>query len=340
MMTIKVSDTPPFDEKFSRYDEANAAGLAVMVIQDGETVFQKGYGLRNIERQEQVDCHTNFRMGSITKHFTAMCIAILEERGEISDDDAIKMYFTDLPDYTHDIKVRHLVHHLSGLPNYEGEINSTDTSKPYRSNEDVYNFYKTQNKLKFQPGDEHNYSNGGYNLLASLVEKATHQSFPDFVKENIFKPANMQNSAVVQFPLNIKNRATSYSAWPFFEDIDFNTGNFIYGAGGVYSSLTDMAAWVHALDNNMIISPSMTQKIFSPTKDNHGKEVRYGYGWVLLDWHSHKMVMHNGAWLGFNTILANFPDKNIWIAAFSNSKAISSESAFIDMAKYYLDIDV
>ena len=334
------TDILPFDKRFTAYDQAGYAGLAVMVIKDGETLFQKGYGLRNIKTKEKIDCNTNFRMASVSKQFTAMCIAILEEQGKVSSNDYIDRYFADLPEYMKEIKVCHLIHHLSGLPDYGSELWSSDKSKPLLSNHDVYEFYKKQKKLVFNAGDKHQYSNGGYSLLALLIESAAGEPFSEFIERSIFNPANMKSTAIIKYPSNIKNRATSYSEWPFFEDIDFNTGNALYGEDGVYSSLTDIESWIFAIENNILINTSMTEKIFSPTQNNNGEQVDYGYGWFFEDFYKHKMILHTGGWVGFNTVVANIPNENIWFAAFSNSRAISSWEAMEEMAKYYLDIEI
>ena len=339
-VTHSKLDNPPFNERFTKYDQAGSAGLAVMVIKDGKTVFQKGYGLRDLETKEKIDCDTNFRLASVSKQFTAMCVAILEEQGKISGNDFMSQYFSDLPEYMKEIKVNHLVHHLSGLPEYGDELWSCDKSKPLVSNLDVYEFYRKKRKLDFKPGEKYEYSNGGYSLLALLIENVTNQPFPEYINEAIFNPANMKNTAIIKYPSTIKNRAISYSAWPFFEDIDFNTGNAIYGEDGIYSSLTDIESWIYALENNILISTSMTDKVFSAAKNNGGDLVNYGYGWGIEELNKHKMVVHTGEWAGFNTIVAHIPDKRIWFVAFSNSRAIDSWSAMEEMAKYYLDIEI
>ncbi len=338
-MTHKQSEPLPFDKRFSQYDDAESAGMAVMVIKQGEAVFKKGYGLSNLETKEKIDAETNFRMASISKQFTAMGVAILEEQGKLSRDDLIGQYFTDLPDYMSEIKVWHLVHHLSGVPEYEDVLCSANRNQPLISNDDVYAFYKKQHKLDFKPGNKHEYSNGGYNLLALLIEKVMNQPFSLFMQEAIFRPAGMKNTAIITYPSTIKNQAVSYSEWPFFEDIDFNTGNALYGEDGVYCSLNDIQAWIHAIENNTLISPSMTSKVFSAVQNNHGDQVDYGYGWFFEDFYNHKMVAHTGGWVGFNTVIANMPEQKIWFVAFSNSRAIDSWGAMEQMAKYYLDID-
>lgn len=335
-MTFNNPDNLPFDEKFTRYDETDCPGLAVMVIQDGVTKFKKGYGNSNLATKDKIDCDTNFRMASVSKQFTAMAVAILEEQGKIARNDYISKYLSDVPKYMRKIEVWHLVHHLSGLPDYADTLWSSDKSKPLVSNHDVYDYYKNQNKLDFAAGEKHEYSNGGYSLLALVIENAAGQLLKDFSRENIFIPAGMKNTSIIEYPSNIRNQAISYSEWPFFEDIDFNTGNALQGEDGVYTSLNDMESWLNAIDNNRLVSASTTKRIFSPVHTTNGEQVKYGYGWGWGKYYSMDMIVHGGSWVGFNTVVAKSPEKNTWLVGFSNTDAISSNSAIIAMADHYL----
>lgn len=338
-MTLSNPEVFPFDKRFARYNESHCPGLAVMVMQDGEVKFKKGYGLSNLETGEKIDVDTNFRMASVSKQFTAMAVAILEEREKIARNDYISKYLPDVPQYMQKIELWHLVHHLSGLPDYSEALWSSDKSKPLVSNHDVYDYYKKQEKLDFNAGEKHDYSNGGYSLLALVIENAAGQSFPEFCAENIFIPAGMKNTAVIEYPSSIKNQAISYSEWPFFEDIDFNTGNALHGEDGVYTSLDDMESWLNAIDNNSLVSAQTTEKIFSPVKTINGEPVKYGYGWGWGKYRSMDMIVHGGSWVGFNTVVAKSPERNTWLVGFSNTEAINSNSAIVAMADHFFGKD-
>ena len=338
-MTAEESTNLPFDKRFSRYDDEHCPGLAVLVVQDGVTKFKKGYGLANLETKEKIDGNTNFRMASVSKQFTGMAVAILEEQGRISREDCISQYLLGLPEYMNEIKVKHLIHHMSGLPNYEDALWSSNQDKPLVSNHDVLDFYRKQSKGKFEVGERYEYSNGGYSLLALVVESASGRPFQVFSSMQIFAPAGMKNTAIIENPSNIRNQAVSYGEWPFFDDIDYNTGNVLQGEDGVYTSLTDIEAWIHAIENNKIISSVAMERIFAKTQTNDGEEVKYGYGWGFGNIGSMEVRVHSGSWAGFNAIIANVHERKMWFVAFSNTEAISSEDASIEMAKYYLDID-
>gem|GEM_PF-1609631 len=166
------------------------------------------------------------------------------------------------------------------------------------------------------------------------------EPFPTFIENNIFKPTGMKSTIVFKDLSTIKNAATSYSAWPFFENTDFNTGNTIYGEGAIHSSLNDMQAWIHALENDTLISPKMRNKVFSKTKTNDGSEVEYGYGWGIEEVFKHEMILHDGGWNGFTSVIANVPDSGFWFVVLANSEAVSAWGAFEELLKHYLDVEI
>ncbi len=329
----------PFETRFSSYNSAGKAGLAALVIKNGETVFKDGYGLANLTTQEHIDIETNFRLASVSKQFTAMCIALLEKEGKITDNDLIKKYFEDLPEYMDQIRIKHLIHHTSGLPEYYGNLCSTNKNLPLVSNADVYNFYKSKKSLDFNAGSKFEYSNGGYNLLATLIEKVTGQTFTDFITANIFTPLEMENTRVFSSSTTIPNCAVSYSNWPFFDEIDFNTGNTLIGEDGIYCSINDTEKWIGALEKNTLLDQKMTRKVFSPGVTNDGDKINYGYGWSLETCCNYKLTVHTGLWCGFNTVIAHFPEENIWIVVYSNTLAASAWHSMEEIAKYFLHLE-
>lgn len=326
----------PFETRFAKYNSAGSVGLAAMVIKNGETIFKEGYGFGNIETKEPIDANTNFRLASVSKQFTAMCIAILEENGELSANEPIKKYFEDLPNFMDEIKIHHLLHHTSGLPDYN-ELCSTNKELPLLKNADIYNFYKSKKNLNFKPGNQFEYCNGGYNLLATLVEKVTKETFSEFITKNIFTPLGMLNTRVVSYPIKIPRFSVSYSGWPFFDDIDFNTGNALIGEDGIYCSLNDTEKWIRAIEYNTLVDKEMMRKVFTSGLTNAGDKVNYGYGWCFDSFYKNEIVFHTGLWCGFNTAIVNFPEENIWIVSYSNSLAISAGYSMEEIARYFLN---
>ncbi len=328
-----------FDQRFELYNNGKTPGLAAMAIHKGEVLFKKGYGLRNLETEEKIGPDTNFRMASVSKQFTGMAIAMLEEQGKIDCNDPLVNYFPDFPQYGHPITIRHLIHHLSGLPDYFMELCSTDKSAKRPKNQDIFDFLKQKEKLDFAAGSRFGYSNTGYNLLGSLIEKVSGSSYPEFIESQLFQPTQMHHSIVIRDPEpDIKNRAFGYSDWPFFDLNDYNSGNFLYGEDGVYTSLNDVVNWIHAIEHHVLVSPTMQQKIFLGSTTDQGDPVGYGYGWFLQELFGYQLISHSGHWVGFNNVIAYFPEAQLWIVTFSNTPGSSSWSAMETMAKACLQI--
>ncbi|HTF94866.1 MAG TPA: serine hydrolase domain-containing protein [Cellvibrio sp.] len=331
-------DTFLFDRKFEQYNLHNKVGLAALVIQNDITLFRKGYGLRNLETGEAVTAETNFRLASVSKQFTAMCIAILEEQGKLSITDSITKYFTGYPPCLTPVTIAHLLYHTSGLPECYDDLCSTNQARPLAFNTDVYHFYKNIKHLDFAAGHRFEYSNGGYNLLATIIEKASGKTFTTFLTEQIFTPLGMLNSRTYNPPFEIPYQAISYSGWPFFENMDFDTGNTLLGEGGIYSSINDMEKWISALENHSLVSSTMMEKIFTPGTDNSGEMVNYGYGWEFNTYEHYKHIYHTGGWVGFNSVIAHFPEKQLWVVCLANSPAIDTWNAMEDIVSELLDI--
>lgn len=321
------------DNYLKKYDKSETPGIAVMAIKEGEVIYKKGFGKRDLKTLESINSESNFRLASVSKQFTAMSVAILEDRKIISSDDFINNYIDELPEFTKDIKIKHLINHTSGIPDYM-ELCSDDPEAKVISNQDIIDLMSRKQSLLFPVGDKHEYSNTGYVLLASLVERASGISFPEFVKENIFVPLKMNNSCVVSYPLpEISSRVCSYGSWPHFSDIDYNAGNFLYGDGGIYSSLDDLEKWINCLSSNKLISDETFKRIFKTNSLNDGTEVLYSYGWFHTQNNNGvKKLYHSGGWVGFRNYIAHVPEKKLWFVILSNSSAVdlSSEVQFIN----------
>ncbi len=329
-------ETYSFDRKFEQYNLYNKAGLAALVVHKGASIFKKGYGLRNLETQEPVTPDTNFRLASVSKQFTAMGIAILEEQGKLAATDSITKYFTDFPPCMEPVTIAHLLYHTSGLPECYDDLCTEDEHKPLVFNTDVYNYYRNIQQLDFKPGHRFEYSNGGYNLLASIIEKVTGKPFNEFLSDTIFKPLGMHNSRTYNPPFEIPHQAISYSRWPFFENMDYASGNTLLGEGGIYSSLNDLEKWIHALENHSLVSLTMMGKIFTSGATTTGEIIDYGYGWEFDTYDEHKLTYHTGGWVGFNCVIAHFPEKQLWIVCLANSPAINTWPSMEEIAKEFL----
>ena len=223
-------------------------GAALLITENGNIIYSKGYGLANLQESIPITSATNFRLASLTKQFTAMCIMILNSRGQLDYELTLTNIFPDFPDYGNNITIRHLLHHTSGLIDYFTLI--PDTVSQQLRDQDVLNLMMAQTTTSFPPGTEYRYSNSGYALLAMIVKNVSGKEFAEFLEDEIFFPLGMSNSiAFVDGISTVENRAYGYSQIDseFIRD-DQSITSAVLGDGGIYSSLDDMFKWDQILN--------------------------------------------------------------------------------------------
>lgn len=292
-------------------------GIALYVESNGQLIYRKGFGLLDTESNLYINAKTNFRLASVSKQFTAMCILLLEKDEKLSLDDPISKFFPDLPKQIGSkILLRQLITHTSGIIDYE-EI--MDTSKQTQLlDKDVLDLLKTQQTTYFEPGSNFRYSNSAYALLALVIERISGISFPKFMKERIFSPLGMKNSMVYEKGVRIPNRSIGYARDKdnkLYRN-DQSSTSAVKGDGGVYCSLNDYKKWTHALWKNTLIDmPSAISRIKIPIKEVSSSY--YGPGWFYFD-KGYQAWFHSGSTSGFSTFSINIPKKRTSIVYFSN----------------------
>ncbi|MFK2820674.1 serine hydrolase domain-containing protein [Flavobacteriaceae sp. LMIT009] len=301
-------------------DDMKAENIAtgnILVYKKGEVIFKSADGLRSINPIDSLDINDQFRLASVSKQFTGMAIMKLKEAGKIEYDQKVNTILTDFP--YDNITVRQLLHHVSGLADYMGIIEAnwtpTDSTKiDILGNDEILNvFYSVKPELNFQPGERWEYSNTGYIVLASIVEKISGKHFRDFIKEQITDPLGMSNTEVYKYQIevdpNMPDRVFGYSLALNQKDLvlnDYNILNDARGDGGVYSTLEDLYKWNMALANYTIIPKDYLDEAWTSGKLNNGEKTNYGFGWGLEDDESKpQSVSHSGGWVGFGTFLYN-----------------------------------
>jgi CubicO group peptidase (beta-lactamase class C family) len=292
-------------------------GIALYVETNGNTVYSNGFGLADLAGNKTISSKTNFRLASVSKQFTAMCIVLLEKEQKLSFDDPISKFFPELPvEISRKVLLRHLITHTSGILDYEEIMDNT--SKAQLLDIDVLNILKTEQKTYFNPGSQFRYSNSAYALLALIVERVSGLSFPEFMKERIFKPLKMKNSLVYESDIKIPHRSMGFALdkdnkiYPN----DQSSTSAIKGDGGVYCSLEDYKKWTHGIWNNTLVDmPSVLSQLNISIKEVTGSY--YGPGWFYFD-KGHPALFHSGSTCGFSTYSINIPEEKISIVYFSN----------------------
>jgi CubicO group peptidase (beta-lactamase class C family) len=306
------------DGLFQDFSQPGAPGASVMIIQDGNVPFAKGYGLANLEEKTPCAIWSNFRLASVTKQFTAMCVLILVERKQLSLGEPLTGFFPGFPAYGRKITVRHLLNHTSGLLDYEDLI-PKGTEIPVLDR-DVLRLMLRQDKTYFPPGSKYRYSNTAYALLALIVEVRSGNTFARFLHENIFRPLKMEHTLAYEQGLSVvPNRAYGYSADSGgFKRTDQSLTSSVLGDGGIYSSVEDLYQWDQALYTDKLISHKLLKVAFKPGPATEHPDTGYGFGWFIGNYRGLREIWHSGTTIGFTTRIARFPDKHFTVIILTN----------------------
>ena len=304
------------DSILQEFNSSDSPGAAIMVIKDGKSVFQKGYGLATTTTK--IDEYTNFRLASVSKQFTAMCVMILKERGRLSYENTLKDIFPDFPEYGKDITIKNLLNHTSGLIDYENLMPDTQTVQVH--DKDVLDMMMSIDSTYFSAGEKYKYSNSGYALLAMIVEKVSGKRYADFLKENIFNPLNMKESVAYEKGISeIKNRALGYIyREDKFIERDQSSTSAVLGDGGIYCSLEDYKKWDEALYINKIVSQETLKEAFTQTLLNDKSVINYGFGWETSFIDGINILEHNGSTCGFTNHVIRIPEKRLTVLILTN----------------------
>ncbi len=310
------NNTITCDDMIKEFKTLGIATGNLLVYKNGQIVHQSANGLRSIDPVDSLDLRSQFRLASVSKQFTGMSIMKLKEFGKLDYDQKVNSILSDFP--YDNITVRHLLNHVSGLEDYERMMHEHWQSQDTTGTETIGNnkimelFYQRNPKQRFAPGENYEYSNTGYLVLASIVEKISGQHFREFLKENIFDPVGMKNTVLYSYQIapdpNMPNRVFGYNTALNQVDLvpdDYHLVNDVRGDGGIYSTLEDLFKWNLALANHTIIAKKYLDAAFTSGVLNNGEKTGYGFGWQLSEDPGKEEVFHSGGWVGFRTFLLN-----------------------------------
>ncbi|NPD44668.1 MULTISPECIES: serine hydrolase [unclassified Lentimicrobium] len=323
---------------FEEFNSIDSPGVVAVLVQNGEIKHLNGYGNANLEYEIPITSKTIFHIGSVSKQFTAFAILLLENQGKLSLDDFIGKYLNDLPKFKNKIKIRHLLHHTSGLRELEKlQQIAGITSADQIESSFLYKLIKNQNDLNFEPGEELEYTNTNYFLLAKIVEYISGEKFRDWTKENIFLPLGMNNSQFYDDCSEIvKNRAYAYGDW----DGELYKGILSYSYVGPTSVLTtgeDMCKWLINFSEIQLGNEAIIKKMLSATDTlNSGEHVDYGYGFGISNYKGLNIALHSGHDANYRAGVIYFPEHKTGIALLGNYYSISPYKYGFDMADIVL----
>lgn len=305
----------------------------VLVAENGEVVFTASSGLNSI-KGDSLNLNSQFRLASVSKQFTAMAIMTLKEAGKLDYDDPIKKH---IPEWPYDATLRHLLHHTSGMPDYttlfeehwKPELESDDPARSIEGNEHMVSmFVEHQPEVHFEPGEQYEYSNTAYVLLATIVERISGMPFEDYMREVIFLPSGMNNTYVYSPLRDDPMQKRVYGIQKSLDgnesiENDYNFLNPVAGDGGIYSTLDDLFSWNKTLYSDKIVSQISLEEAYTPAILNNGDTSMYGFGWGIRESEERgKRVSHSGGWVGFRTWIGRELDQKDCIIILTNNSSI------------------
>ena len=313
-------------EKVVKAYVAPAPGCAAAVSLNGETVFEKAFGLADLEHNVPNTPQTIFESGSVAKQFTAAALVLLQQDGKLSIDDPVRKYIPELPDYGSPLTIRHLLNHTAGLRDWGTVMSLTGVGRGDRVvNQDLaFDVITHQRALDFTPGAEYSYSNSGYNLAAIIVERVSKQKFSAFLEERLFKPLGMKNSSLRDdYQRIVPGRAQAYSrqgTGPWRLNMPFMN---VYGNGGMLTTVGDWMKWNAMLDSRSLGAP-LVDALQTQGMLNDGRKIAYALGLTVDTYKGLKDVSHGGATAGYQTFLARYPDNKVSVGVMCNGTSPSA----------------
>lgn len=350
------------DAIFAGVTSREEPGFAVLVTKNGEIIFERGYGVRDLRRKAPIDTQTNFRLASVTKQFTAMAIMLLIHDGRLRYDETLTEIFPEFPSYGKSITIRNLLNHTSGLPDYEDLMDAEEKTKGQNiwspehqiRDAEVLRLLENASQGKFAPGTKWEYSNSGYVLLGLVVSKVSGQPFADFLRARIFSPLKMNHTLVfVKGENEVANRAYGHSRKNgVFVETDQSSTSATQGDGGIYSNLEDLSRWDDALRNHTLLSEKEFQAALTPAnlppgaetrlaedapKSMRGRAVSYGFGWFLDPQGPHPLMWHYGDSMGFKTAIQRYTRDNLTIIILCNRTDLDPSFLALKTSQLFLN---
>ncbi len=298
--------------------KASEPGASVVVVKDGKVIFRKGYGMANLELGVPVEPDMIFRLGSVTKQFTAVAILILAEQGKLSLDDEITKFLPDYPAKTQRVTVEQLLTHTSGIQSYTSLPEWLLIWRKDTELNDLIGLFKDK-PSDFAPGERWSYNNSGYVLLGAIIEKVSGQSYQDFVEKNIFQRLGMAHSFYDNTARVIPRRVTGYSKGKDgYINAPYLSMTQPHAAGALVSSVDDLALWDAALYTDKLVKQETLKRAWTPAKLTNGKPTHYGFGWAINSYEGHTVIEHGGGINGFSTYALRMPEDRVFVAVLTN----------------------
>jgi CubicO group peptidase (beta-lactamase class C family) len=327
------------DQIFAAYDKPGSPGCALGVIQDGNFIYRKGYGMASLELGVPLSAQSVFYMGSVSKQFTAASVVLAAEQGFFSLDDDVRKYIPELPDYGHTITLRQMLHHTSGFRDFLTLLGLAGREVgEIHSEAEIIDLIARQKGLNNTPGEEWLYSNTNYFLLGVVVKRATKKSLAEFSAENIFGPLGMTHTRFYDdHTLVMPGRVAAYDPGvngKFL--VDWSTGYDIVGAGGLMSTVDDMLLWDRNFYANKLGKGTLLKEMQTRGVLNSGKPIGYALGLQMDTYRGLPIVEHDGGLYGYRTNILRFPEERFSVVCLCNLSSAVPANLSRKVADIYL----
>ena len=309
------------DSVFSRWNSTHSPGCAVGVARDGKVLLTRGYGMADLETGTPITAETIFESGSVAKQFTATAVVFLAMDGKLNLADPIRKYFPELPEYDKPITIRHLLTHTSGLREWSNLVAAAGWPRGERAHtqDDLLDVAFRQKSLNYPVGEFYSYTNTGYAIAKTLVERVSGKTLQEFTQERIFRPLGMTHTQWRDdFTRIVPGRAQAYSRAPdgWHLEMPFES---VTGPGGLLTTVGDWLLWNEALAKSSLRA-GWTDSLTRRMRLNNGREITYALGVVVSDYRGVPEIGHSGSTGGYSTYLVRYPDRgNLSIAILCNS---------------------
>jgi len=309
----------------------NQPGISILIARKGQIVYQKAFGSANMELNTPMTPDNVFRIGSITKQFTAVAILQLVEHGKIALQDSIQKYIKDFPSKGYTITIENLLTHTSGIVDYT----SKDDPDPFIERRDftpefLINYFKND-PLQFKPGTKYSYSNSNYLLLGYIIQLVSGESYHKYMADNVIKKAGLTHTLYAEENIIVPNRVQGYTRDNgSFANCEYQTLSLGFGCGDLLSNTEDLYQWNNALLAGKVISKGSLNKAFTPYKLSDETLSSYSYGWFIDRNYGSMCIHHEGQTSGFIALEKYFPNEDIYVAILTNVKSGEDKTDFSD----------
>ncbi|RIA10360.1 CubicO group peptidase (beta-lactamase class C family) [Flavobacteriaceae bacterium MAR_2010_72] len=306
------------DAYLSTMYPADEPGVSFLIAKEGKPIYQKAFGMANLELDVPMNTNNVFEIGSITKQFTAIAILMLEEQGKLKVEDEITKFIPDYPTMGNSITIHHLLNHTSGIKSYTGMQSFMKHARTDMTPTEIIDIFKNE-PMDFKTGEQFLYNNSGYIILGHIIEVVSGESYADFIKTHIFDKLGMDSSYYGSMKRLIPNRATGYSSTQNgYENSDYLSLTLPYAAGSLMSTTTDLLKWQMALNTYQLISKSSYEKAIHGSTLNNGEHIPYGYGLGENNINGSPSIQHGGGIFGYTTMGIYLPQEKVYVIGLTN----------------------